>query len=71
MKMEKVQELLNKWGELIIYTSGGQVFEIHIGDTQFDTENRLIHLQGPDSKYVIDGDSIEVVKQHYGHQEES
>lgn len=65
--MEQVQELLQKWGELILYTSGGQVLEVHIGDTRFDTGNRLIHLQGPDAQYVIDGDSIEVVKQHYGH----
>lgn len=65
--MELVQKELQAWGEVIITTSGGKTFELHLGDTQFDTEARVIRLQGPSSKYVIDGDSVEVVELHLGH----
>lgn len=67
MKMELVEKELRAWGEAIIVTSGGQKFELHLGDTQFDMDARVIRLQGPSSKYVIDGDSIEVVELHLGH----
>lgn len=70
MKMEQVQELLAQWGEIIITTSGGQSFELHLGDTEFDTGERLIRLQTPDARYIIDGDSVESVTQHYGHRED-
>lgn len=67
MKMEDVQNLLTQWGEVVVTTSGGQTFELHLGDTEFDSGTRAIHLRAPDAKYTIDGDSIEVVQQHYGH----
>lgn len=67
MKMEAVLHELKQWGEIIIITSSGQKFEIHLGDTQFDTENRVIRLKTPEADYVIDGDSVETVVKHYGH----
>lgn len=68
MKMELIKEYLEKWGEVIIRTSSGQVFELHIGDTSFDKENRVIKFTSADSKYVMDGDSIEVVQMHASHE---
>lgn len=70
MKMELVEKELKAWGELLIVTSAGQHFEIHIGDTEFDKENRVIRLKAPTAHYVIDGDSVEVIQKHYGHAEE-
>lgn len=39
MKMESVQERLKLWGELIITTASGEMYEIHLGDTSFDLHN--------------------------------
>lgn len=66
MKMEIVQDELKEWGELIITTDAGESYEIHLGDTEFDLERRLILLQTPDQKLVIDGDSVAAVAKHYG-----
>lgn len=65
--MELVQKELQAWGEVIVHTSAGQKFELHLGDTNFDMKERVIRLQGPAAKYVIDGDSIESITLHYGH----
>jgi len=70
MKMELVQQQLKEWGEIIITTSGGATFELHLGDTTFDFENRLIKLTTPHAHYVIDGDSVEFVTKHYGHKDD-
>ena len=67
MKMEFVEQQLKEWGEIIIYTAGGATFELHLGDTKFDYDNRVIHLKAPDSLFVIDGDAVESVTKHYGH----
>jgi hypothetical protein len=67
MKMEEVYQELKNWGELMITTSAGQIYEIHLGDTQFDLQNRVIRLKTPDSEHVIAGDSVEAIKKHYGH----
>lgn len=67
LKMELVQKELQAWGEAIVYTAAGQEFELHLGDTNFDFNERVIRLQGPSAKYVIDGDSIESITLHYGH----
>lgn len=67
MKMEEVQKELQAWGEIIVHTAGGQKFELHLGDTTFDYSMRVIRLQSPDAKFVIDGDSIESIEMHYGH----
>lgn len=67
--MEIVQKELKNWGELLITTAGGQNFEIHLGDTEFDMENRMIRLKSPTAQFVIDGDSIETIQKHYGHLE--
>lgn len=67
MKMEDVQTELAKWGELMITTSAGQSYEIHLGDTEFDTQNRVIRLKTPHSLFVIAGDSVEAIQKHYGH----
>ncbi|MEW6046589.1 MAG: hypothetical protein AB1609_08915 [Bacillota bacterium] len=67
--MEVVQEQLKQWGEVIVRTVSGQVFEFHLGDTSFDPARRLITFRGPDAEYVIDGDSIESVKKHWSHPE--
>lgn len=65
--MELVQKELQAWGEAVVTTSGGKTFELHLGDTKFDYDNRVIRLQSPTATYVIDGDSIEVVELHLGH----
>jgi len=67
MKMDAVQEQLKQWGELIITTDAGDTYEIHLGDTTFDTKNRVITFTTPDAKYVIGGDSIESVRMHFSH----
>ena len=69
MEMEFVEQQLKEWGEIIVTTAGGATFELHLGDTTFDLENRVIHLKTPNAIHVIDGDSIEFVTKHYGHQE--
>lgn len=67
LKMETVHAELKGWGEIIITTEGGEEFEIHLGDTTFDFNARIITLKTPDSDYVIDGDSVESIRKHYGH----
>ena len=67
MKMEFVEKELKSWGEIIITTSGGEKFEIHMGDTEFDYENRVIRLKSSNAHYVIEGDSVESITKHYGH----
>lgn len=67
MKMEAVEAELKQWGELIITTAAGETYELHVGDTDFDMEKRVIRLTSPRAEYLIDGDSVESVKKHYGH----
>lgn len=71
MKMEDVKSHLENWGELVITTDGGQKFELHLGDTEFDFDKRVIRLQTPTAIYIINGDSVEVIEMHYGHAMES
>lgn len=66
MKMETVLEFLQQWGEVMITTDAGQTFELHLGDTEFDFENRLITLRSSKAIYIIAGDSVEVIEQHFG-----
>ncbi len=70
MKMEMVRAELEAWGELIITTEAGDRYEIHLGDTEFDTEARVIRLNTPQAQYVIDGDEVESITKHYGHRHE-
>ena len=67
MKMEQVEAELKAWGELVVTTAAGDRFELHLGDTTFDTERRIITLKTPTSIFEIDGDSIEHAEKHYGH----
>lgn len=67
MKMEVVQQELQQWGELLITTSAGERYEIHLGDTEFDTQKRQIRLKSPNAQFVICGDSVESIQKHYGH----
>lgn len=67
LKMETVEAELKSWGELMITTEAGDVYEIHLGDTVFDYSTRTITLKGPNSQYVIDGDCVEAIQKHYGH----
>lgn len=67
MKLEAVKQELEDWGEIIISTASGERYELHLGDTEFDLENRVVRLKTPESLHVIDGDSIENVEKHYGH----
>lgn len=69
LKLELVKAELEHWGEIIVTTSAGERYELHLGDTTFDMEQRLIRLKSSDSQFVIDGDSIEAVEKHYGHRE--
>jgi len=65
--MEAVQEELRQWGELLISTDSGKGYEIHLGDTEFDTTARVIRLKTPTADFVIAGDSIASIQKHYGH----
>lgn len=67
MKMESVQKQLKEWGELIITTNAGETYEIHLGDTQFDYDQRTIVLTTPGAEFILDGDAVENIKKHYGH----
>lgn len=67
MKMETVQAELRGWGELLVTTSAGESYEIHLGDTAFDFDARMIRLKTPDADFVIEGDSVESIQKHYGH----
>jgi hypothetical protein len=70
MKMETVEEQLKQWGELIVTTAAGETYEIHLGDTEFDTKSRVIKLTTPQADYIIEGDAVENIKKHYGHKVE-
>lgn len=65
--MEAVQAELRQWGELMITTDAGEAYEIHLGDTEFDTNARMIRLKTPHADYVIEGDSVASITKHYGH----
>lgn len=67
MKMEVVKKELEQWGELMISTANGAQYEIHLGDTEFDFENRVIRLKTPTVLFEIDGDTVEAIEKHYGH----
>lgn len=67
MKLETVEKELQNWGELIVTTSAGESYELHLGDTKFDMAKRMIMLSTPTGDYLIDGDSVEDIKKHYGH----
>ncbi len=67
MKMEAVQAELKSWGEILITTDAGEGYEIHLGDTEFDLQNRVIKLKTPHSDFVIAGDTVASVEKHYGH----
>lgn len=70
MEMEIVKKELEQWGELVISTANGERYEIHLGDTSFDFDNRVIQLVTPTALYEIDGDAVESIEKHYGHKEE-
>lgn len=65
--MEIVQEELKRWGEIMVTTDAGERYELHLGDTMFDYDKRLIRLKGPDAEYTLDGDSVAAIEMHYGH----
>lgn len=67
MKMEQVYEALKEWGEIIITTAAGTDYELHLGDTHFDFDNRLITLHTNEAQYIIDGDAVDSITKHYGH----
>ncbi|MBE3595994.1 MAG: hypothetical protein IMW86_03010 [Hydrogenibacillus sp.] len=67
MKLEFVEAQLKKWGEIILRLDSGETLEIHLGDTTFDYDNRLLHFRGGDALYYIDADKIESLKMHYSH----
>ncbi|KYP81321.1 hypothetical protein [Ferroacidibacillus organovorans] len=67
MDVSFLQEELKRWGELII-TVGGSTFEIHGGDNvQFDIQKNIIKFSAPDAQYILNANSIAVVKMHLGH----
>jgi hypothetical protein len=67
MKMEAVHAELKAWGELLITTDAGQGYEIHLGDTQWDFDHRMIRLKTAHSDIVIAGDTVASIEKHYGH----
>lgn len=70
MKMETVQKELQHWGELIITTDAGDVYEIHLGDTKFEMDSRVISFRTPNADIAIAGDSIESIMKHFSHKSE-
>ena len=66
MKLEAVQAELQEWGEIMITTESGEAYEIHLGDTEFDMQNRVIRLRTPDADFVIHGDAVASIQKHYG-----
>lgn len=67
MRMEQVKAELERWGEVIVTLASGRKFELHIGDTEFDLQNRVIRITGPAAHFVLDGDQIEHVEMHFSH----
>lgn len=67
MRMEQVKAELERWGELIVTLASGRKFELHLGDTEFDLQNRVIRITGPAAHFVLDGDAIEHVEMHFSH----
>lgn len=67
MKMEAVLQELKSWGEIMITTDAGESYEIHLGDTEFDMQARVIRLKTPNSDFVIAGDTVASIQKHYGH----
>nr|PZN44528.1 MAG: hypothetical protein DIU70_02385 [Bacillota bacterium] len=71
MKMEEVQDALRHWGEILATTSAGETYELHLGDTSFDFDRRIIRLKSPEAEYLIGGDEIASVTMHYGRRMEA
>ncbi|ADU52197.1 hypothetical protein Tmar_2116 [Thermaerobacter marianensis DSM 12885] len=67
MRMEQVKAELERWGELIITLASGRKFELHLGDTEFDLQHRVIRITGPAAHFVLDGDQVEHVEMHFSH----
>ncbi|MDI3270063.1 MAG: hypothetical protein QJR00_05095 [Bacillota bacterium] len=68
--LKVLEEELQRWGEVIVRTASGAMFEFHRGDTQIDHENNLIRFKSSDAQWIIDGNSLEVLKMHWSHPEE-
>lgn len=67
MKMEQVQKELQRWGEVMITTEAGEMYELHLGDVNFDNEDRVIRFKTGDEEYIIPGDAISTMKVHSSH----
>lgn len=49
---------LNQCGEVMIKSTEGQTFELHLHNTAFDDEAHLIRIDGGTEVYWINGDEI-------------
>lgn len=67
MRLEQVKAELERWGEIIVTLASGKRFELHLGDSQVDLQNRVIRVTGPSAHYVLDGDQVEQVELHFSH----
>ncbi len=61
---EFVKKTLKEVGELMIKTSEGTMFELHIHNVSFDDQNKLIIIETGVEKYWIDGNQIAYVWIH-------
>lgn len=55
---QHVKNALNKSGELMIKTSDGEVFELHLHNVKFLDASNLIELDAGHETYWIDGDQV-------------
>ncbi len=53
-----VKENLQKSGEVMIKTSDGDKFELHLHNTRFDDENEVVIIDAATQTYWISGKEI-------------
>ncbi len=55
---QQVKDTLKKCGELMIKTSDGQKFELHLHNAKFHDRDKLIELDAGQESYWIDGQQV-------------
>lgn len=53
-----VKTQLKEAGELMVKVSDGQTFELHLHNTKFNDEGRIIEIDAASETYWINGDEI-------------
>ncbi|GIW63334.1 MAG: hypothetical protein KatS3mg091_136 [Patescibacteria group bacterium] len=55
---DKIKSALEKAGELMIKVSDGQTFELHLHNTKFHNDSRLIELDAGSETYWINAEEV-------------